>query len=66
MSRIGLSPIELPKEVSVIIKTSSINIKGPKGEITQDFDPEFSVKEKDNMLIVSRPSEQKRPNSSQN
>ena len=60
MSRIGLSPIELPKEVSVIIKTSSINIKGPKGEIIQDFDPEFSVKEKDNMLIVSRPSEQKR------
>ncbi len=60
MSRIGLSPIELPKEVSVTIKTSSINIKGPKGEIIQDFDPEFSVKEKDNMLIVSRPSEQKR------
>ncbi len=60
MSRIGLSPIELPKEVSVTIKTSSINIKGPKGEITQDFDSEFSVKEKDNLLIVSRPSEQKR------
>ena len=60
MSRVGLNPILLPDGVSVIVNKSSINIKGPKGEITQDFDPDFSIKEKDNILLISRPSEQKR------
>ena len=60
MSRVGLNPILLPEGVSVIVNKSSINIKGPKGEITQDFDPDFSIKEKDNLLLISRPSEQKR------
>jgi len=60
MSRVGLNPIILPEQVSVSIKSSSIIIKGPNGEIIQDFDSEFSVKEKDNVLIIARPSEQKR------
>ena len=60
MSRVGLNPILLPDGVSVIINKSSIIIKGPKGEIFQDFDPDFSIKENDNMLLISRPSEQKR------
>ena len=60
MSRVGLNPIFLPEEVSVSIKSSSINIKGPKGEISQDFNSEFSIKEKNNQIIISRPTEQKR------
>ena len=60
MSRVGLNPILLPEGVSVIVNKSSINIKVPKGEISQDFDPDFSIKEKDNLLLISRPSEQKR------
>ena len=59
MSRVGLNPIFLPEEVSVSIKSSSINIKGPKGEISQDFNSEFSIKEKNNQIIISRPTEQK-------
>ena len=60
MSRVGLNPILLPDGVSVVINKSSIIIKGPKGEIVQDFDADFSIKENDNMLLISRPSEQKR------
>ena len=60
MSRVGLNPILLPDGVTVVINKSSIIIKGPKGEIVQDFDADFSIKENDNMLLISRPSEQKR------
>ena len=60
MSRVGLNPILIPEGVSVNVKGSSINIKGPKGELNQNFDSDFKIKIDENVLTVSRPSEQKR------
>jgi len=60
MSRVGLNPISIPEGVTVSVKGSNINIKGPKGELNQKFDPDFKIKIEENTLSISRPSEQKR------
>ncbi len=60
MSRVGLNPVSIPEGVTVSIKGSNINIKGPKGELNQKFDPDFKIKIEENTLSISRPSEQKR------
>ena len=60
MSRIGLNPVSIPEGVSVNVNGSVVNVKGPKGELNQKFDSDFKIKIEDNVLTVSRPSEQKR------
>lgn len=60
MSRVGLNPILIPEGVSVNVNGSNINIKGPKGELNQNVDSDFKIKIDENILTVSRPSEQKR------
>ena len=60
MSRVGLNPVSIPEGVTVSVKGSNINIKGPKGELNQKFDPDFKIKIEENILTISRPSEQKR------
>lgn len=60
MSRVGLNPVSIPEGVTVSVKGSNINIKGPKGELNQKFDPDFKIKIDENTLTISRPSEQKR------
>ena len=60
MSRIGLNPVSIPEGVSVNVYGSVVNVKGPKGELNQKFDSDFKIKIEDNVLTVSRPSEQKR------
>jgi large subunit ribosomal protein L6 len=61
MSRIGNLPIELPSGVSVdIANDNTITVKGPKGELKQAIDADLTVKVEDNILTVSRPTEQKR------
>ena len=60
MSRIGLNPINLPEGVTVTVQGSNINVKGPKGELNQKFDPDFNISVDDNILTIKRPSEIKR------
>ncbi|RPH02149.1 MAG: 50S ribosomal protein L6 [Amoebophilaceae bacterium TMED152] len=60
MSRIGLNPINLPEGVIVSVHGSNINVKGPKGELNQKFDPDFKISIDDNILTIKRPSEIKR------
>jgi large subunit ribosomal protein L6 len=38
MSRIGKSPVTVPSGVEVKVDGNVITVKGPKGELTQDFD----------------------------
>jgi large subunit ribosomal protein L6 len=61
MSRIGILPIDLPSGVTVTVsETNEVNVKGPKGEISQQVDPEIKVEIKENQVIVERPSDEKR------
>ena len=60
MSRIGNAPIELPEGVSIDIKGSMVNVKGPKGELSQEIDADLITKVEDGVVTVERPTEQKR------
>lgn len=61
MSRIGKAPIELPSTVTVSVSdTNLVTVKGPKGELTQQVDPEIIISQEDATLLVQRPTEQKR------
>ena len=59
MSRVGKKPIEIPSGVEAKLETGKVTIKGPLGEISQDFNPKLTVKKEDNRLVVQRPSDQK-------
>jgi large subunit ribosomal protein L6 len=61
MSRIGKSPIELPQGVAIeISKGNLVTVKGPKGELSQQIDPDLEVKLEDGVLTLQRPTEQQR------
>ena len=61
MSRIGLKPINLPGSVEIKVSENNlVEVKGPKGQLSQQIDPEMIIKIEDGVLNVARPSEQKR------
>lgn len=61
MSRIGKKVIELPAKVTVTVDESNlVTVKGPKGTLSQQVDPDIKVVLEDNQLTVERPTEQKR------
>jgi len=61
MSRIGKLPIDLPQGVTVnVSKGNLVAVKGPLGELTQQVDPDITVKVEDNRIVLERPTEQKR------
>ena len=57
MSRIGKLPITLPAGVTVKVDGDNITVKGPKGELSQKFNPELDIKIEGNQLEVTRPSD---------
>jgi large subunit ribosomal protein L6 len=59
MSRIGGMPIEIPEGVAVELERGSVTVKGPKGELSQAFDPAILVEQNEGSLIVTRPSDSK-------
>ncbi len=61
MSRIGNLPITIASGVDIKVSDSNlVTIKGPKGELVQQIDPDLTLKNEDGQLIVSRPTDQKR------
>ena len=63
MSRIGKKPVTLPGGVKAVVTGSAINIEGPKGKLSHNITPGFSVEVKDNAVFVSRPSDSKQDKS---
>lgn len=60
MSRIGKMPIPLPKGVTLNVEKGAVSVKGPKGELWQEVDPDIEVAVEDGTIEVRRPTEQKR------
>lgn len=61
MSRIGNKPIDIPQGVTVeVAKNNTVTVKGPKGELTQDVNPDMIIKVEESVCTVERPTEQKR------
>lgn len=57
MSRIGKQPITVPAGVEVTIDGSTVTVKGPKGELTREFQPMMTIKQEDNVVTVERPDD---------
>lgn len=58
MSRIGRSPIAVPPKVEVKwTEGNFVTVKGPKGELSQQVNPELTLKLEDGQLTVTRPSD---------
>ncbi len=57
VSRIGRLPIAVPQGVAVNIKEGQVTMKGPKGELLRTFNKDMGIALNDNVLTVSRPSD---------
>lgn len=56
MSRIGKAPIEIPAGVTVTVKDNVVTVKGPKGELSQQVNPDLTVKVEDGHVVVTVPA----------
>ena len=59
MSRIGRAPITVPADVTVTINGNVVEVKGAKGTLTQEFHPDIKIAMEGNVIIVTRPSDNK-------
>ena len=53
MSRVGKKPIELGKDLTAEVKGRAVTIKGKKGSLTLEANPEVEVKVEGNVVRVS-------------
>lgn len=60
MSRVGKTPIALPKGVEVKVANGLVTVKGAKGELSQKVDTDITVAVEGTDIVVSRPTDQKR------
>jgi large subunit ribosomal protein L6 len=58
MSRIGKHPIVIPAGVTVTIDGNTVNVKGPRGDLTRTLHPEMKVGMENGQVTVSRPSDE--------
>lgn len=60
MSRIGKLPISIPSGVEVKVGSdNTVTVKGPKGELKQQVNPEMKIKVEDGHVTLERPTESK-------
>ena len=60
MSRIGREPIAVPQGVTVTVaEGNAVTVKGPLGELKQNFCSELEIKQEGATLVVTRPNDQK-------
>jgi large subunit ribosomal protein L6 len=61
MSRIGKQPITLPAGVTLTVDSSNVvSVKGPKGNLSTQIDPELKIEVEGSTATVIRPTDQKR------
>ena len=61
MSRIGRAPINVPAGVTVTVDAENcvVTVKGPKGTLTQNYHNRMNVVCENNVITVTRPSDEK-------
>ena len=50
MSRIGNRVIHIPSDVTVTLDGNKVTVKGPKGELTEEFNNLISINIEDNKI----------------
>ena len=59
MSRIGKLPVTIPAGVTISVQGTVVTVKGPKGELTQEIDPNITVTVEGAVCTVSRHDDEK-------
>ena len=60
MSRIGRAPITVPAGVEIKVEDNNVvTVKGPKGTLTQQFNPNMAIAQEGAELHVTRPNDAK-------
>ena len=59
MSRIGRKPINIPAGVEVKVNGSEVSVKGPKGALSQTFNPKMNIAVEGSEIVVTRPDDEK-------
>ena len=60
MSRVGKLPITIPTGVQISCTDGHVVVKGPLGELSQEIEKEFVLNQNEGVLVIERPSEQKK------
>lgn len=59
MSRIGKLPITVPAGVSITQDGQVVTVKGPKGTLNQEINPNITISVEGNQCIVNRADDEK-------
>ena len=60
MSRIGKLPINIPGGVTITVgDDNTVNVKGPKGQLSEKISPDMEISMEEGVLLVKRPSDDK-------
>jgi large subunit ribosomal protein L6 len=58
MSRIGKLPIQIPAGVTITVQDTLVTVKGPKGVLTQEINPNITLKIEDGLCTLIRPDDE--------
>jgi len=58
MSRIGKKPVTVPEKVNISIENNVINVKGPNGELSYNYDANINVALNDKQIEVTPKNEE--------
>ena len=62
MSKLGKLPVTIPAGVTVTVANNLVTVKGPKGELKQDFSNNVKIEVKGTEVIVERTNDTKQSN----
>jgi len=60
MSRVGKLPVVIPAGVKVTVGNESFEVEGPKGKLSQDYDPVVEIKVEGDTAVVNRKNDTKK------
>jgi large subunit ribosomal protein L6 len=63
MSRVGKLPVAIPAGVKVTVGSGKFEVEGPKGKLSQDYDPVVEIKVEGDTAVVNRKNDSKKARS---
>ena len=62
MSKVGKLPVAIPAGVTINVSNGNISVKGPKGELKQNFHDEIDIKVQGSEIVLSTKNDSKQAN----
>jgi large subunit ribosomal protein L6 len=59
VSRIGKLPVDIPANTNINLANNLVVVKGPKGELSQQFHSKINIEKKENQILITRNNDSK-------